>query len=159
MVTEWQPPSCCAPTRSGAMRFPVAPLLASLAAAAATAGIAAASARDDHAARPYSIGLWGDMPYNDAQKSVGVPRLISDMNSQRLAFSVHDGDLKAGSGPCPDRLYTDAKARLNMLQAPAMFTPGDNDWTDCDRNPGTSSSERLAFERTVPFATPFSPGQ
>jgi hypothetical protein len=40
-----------------------------------------------------------------------------------------------------------------------MFTPGDNDWTDCDRNPGTSSSERLAFERTVLFATPFSLGR
>jgi hypothetical protein len=40
-----------------------------------------------------------------------------------------------------------------------MFTPGDNDWTDCDRSPGTNSSERLAFERTVLFSTPFSLGQ
>jgi hypothetical protein len=40
-----------------------------------------------------------------------------------------------------------------------MFTPGDNDWTDCDRNPGTNSSERLAFERTVLFSTPYSLGQ
>jgi hypothetical protein len=145
------------------MRFPAAPLVASLAAAAATAGLAAASAHDrgdgGHGARAYSIGLWGDMPYNDAQKTSGVPNLISDLNSQPLAFSVHDGDLKAGSGPCPDSLYTDAKARFNTLQAPAMFTPGDNDWTDCDRTPGVSSSERLAFERKVLFADELSLGQ
>ena len=148
------------------MRLPVAPIIASLLTAAATAGVAAA----DHGpngdrqngggeTRAYSIGLWGDLPYNDTQKTVGVPNLISDMNSQRLEFTVHDGDLKAGSGPCPDSLYTDAKARFNMLRAPAMFTPGDNDWTDCDRNAGTNSAERLAFERKVLFSTPFSLGQ
>ena len=84
----------------------------------------------------YAIGLWGDLPYNDVQKTVGVPNLIADMNGQELAFTVHDGDLKAGSGPCPDSLYTDAKAMFNTLRAPAIFTPGDNDWTDCDRNAG-----------------------
>lgn len=142
------------------------PTVASLLAAAATAGVASAQlggASDDNDrvldARSYSIGLWGDMPYNDAQKTVGVPALISDMNSQHLAFTAHDGDLKAGSGACPDSLYTDALARFNSLEAPAMFTPGDNDWTDCDRTAGVNSNERLAFERTVLFSTPFSFGQ
>jgi len=141
------------------------PVLASLLAAAATAGVAAADRGGaderggDDRARTYSIGLWGDMPYNDAQKTVGVPALISDMNSQKLAFTAADGDLKAGSGPCPDSLYTDALARFNSLEAPAMFTPGDNDWTDCDRTPGVSSAERLAFERRTLFSTPFSFGQ
>ena len=143
------------------MRIPIAPIVAALVAAAATAGAAAAGADHGHDRDHggYSIGLWGDLPYNAAQKTVGVPNLIADMNSQDLAFSVHDGDLKAGSGPCPDSLYTDAKAMFNSLRAPAMFTPGDNDWTDCDRNPGTNSLERLNFERSVLFDTPFSLGQ
>src|SRR5262245_439349 len=46
----------------------------------------------------YAIGLWGDLPYSEIQATVGVPNLIADMNSQKLAFSVHDGDLKQGSG-------------------------------------------------------------
>ena len=46
----------------------------------------------------YAIGLWGDLPYSDVQALIGVPNLIADMNDQDLAFSVHDGDLKAGSG-------------------------------------------------------------
>jgi hypothetical protein len=142
------------------------PILACLLAAAATAGAAAADHRashEDHGhghdSRTYAIGVWGDMPYNDTQKTVGVPALISDMNRQELAFTANDGDLKAGSGPCPDSLYTEAKARLNTLEAPAMFTPGDNDWTDCDRTPGVNSGERLAFERSVLFSSPFSLGQ
>ena len=42
-----------------------------------------------------------------------------------------------------------------------MFTPGDNDWTDCDRpsNGPFSSLERLDHERQVFFSTPFSLGR
>ena len=111
----------------------------------------------------YAIGLWGDLPYSTLQATVGVPNLIADMNAQHLAFSVHDGDLKTGNGApvCSDSLYTGARDTLNTLTAPAMFTPGDNDWTDCDRpkNGGFNSLERLTFERTVFFATPYSLGQ
>jgi hypothetical protein len=144
------------------MRRFLLPLLAALVAASATAALAVAHndgpGRDDaHAS--YAIGLWGDLPYNDEQKTVGLPNLIADMNRQRLAFTAHDGDLKAGSGPCPDSLYTGAKAMFGTLDAPAVFTPGDNDWTDCDRNPGVNSAERLDFERQVLFATPFTLGR
>jgi hypothetical protein len=111
--------------------------------------------------QPYAIGLWGDLPYSAAQ-AAALPKLIDDMNAQKLSFSVHDGDLKAGSGSaCDDALYTNALAYFNTLKAPAAFTPGDNDWTDCDRasNGGYSSRERLDKERQVFFSTPYSLGQ
>jgi hypothetical protein len=117
----------------------------------------------------YSVGLWGDLPYSAVQADVGVPNLIADMNGQELAFSVHDGDLKAGNGasanppsvPCDDALYERGLDYLNQLRAPAMFTPGDNDWTDCDRpsNGAFNSLERLDHERRVFFSTPYSAGQ
>lgn len=49
----------------------------------------------------YAIGLWGDLPYSDVQ-AAGVLNLIEDMNAQRLAFTVHDGDLKSGGSECTD---------------------------------------------------------
>lgn len=117
----------------------------------------------------FAIGLWGDLPYSDLQAQVGVPNLIADMNSQNLAFTVHDGDLKAGNGTpgsvtpttCVDALYMQALGFFNSLRAPAMFTTGDNDWTDCDRakNGGFNSLERLDHERQLFFSTPFSLGQ
>ena len=127
--------------------------------------------RDDRGIReePYAIGLWGDLPYSDEQALVGVPNLIADMNRQNLAFTVQDGDLKAGNGTtgsvtpttCSDALYVQALGFFNALRAPAMLTPGDNDWTDCDRpaNGGYLSLERLDHERQVFFSTPFSLGQ
>lgn len=136
------------------------PVLAALVAAAATATLGVASNRHPHKfGGSYSIGLWGDMPYNETQKTVGVPNLVADMNGARLKFTINDGDLKSGSSPCTDDLYYDFKATLNTLKAPAAFTPGDNDWTDCDRTPGVSSAERLAFERKVFFDTRFALGQ
>ena len=65
---------------------------------------------------PYAIGLWGDMPYSDAQALTGVPNLIADMNRQNLAFTIHDGDLEAGSGTpgsvtlttCSDAMHVQA---------------------------------------------------
>ena len=117
----------------------------------------------------FTVGLWGDLPYSDVQAQTGVPNLIADMNKQRLAFTVHDGDLKAGNGTpgsatpttCSDALYVQALGYFNALRAPAMFTTGDNDWTDCDRpsNGGFNSRERLDHERQVFFSTPYSLGQ
>ena len=141
---------------------------ATIAAAVALVAIASAQqpGRVDNAVRegssPYAIGLWGDLPYSDEQATTGVPNLLADMNAQRLAFTVHDGDLKQGSGsPCDDAMYERSLRYLNSLEAPAMFTPGDNDWTDCDRpnNGGFSSLERLDHERALFFSTPYSLGQ
>ena len=159
------------------MRSWMLPVLAALVAAAITTGIAAGSRLDggnnghenDGRGDTYAIGLWGDLPYSDVQAQVGVPNLIADMNSQDLVFTAHDGDLKAGNGTpgsatvttCADGLYTQALGYFNTLRAPAVFTPGDNDWTDCDRpsNGGFNSLERLDHERQLFFNTPFTLGQ
>lgn len=126
------------------------------------AAIGSAQAREDIEHDVYAIGLWGDLPYSNAQATVGVPNLIADMNKQDLAFVVHDGDLKQGSNSlCDDALYQRSLDFFNALKAPAMFTPGDNDWTDCDRasNGSYNSLERLNYERQVFFSTPYSLGQ
>jgi hypothetical protein len=117
-----------------------------------------ADGRDDDDG--YAIGLWGDLPYSTAQ-AAGVTELIADMNRQRLAFTVHDGDLKAGSSRCDDSVYTDSLAFFNSLEAPAAFTPGDNDWVDCDRASagGYNSLERLDYERRLFFANNLSVGR
>jgi hypothetical protein len=124
---------------------------------------------DERRAGRYAVGMWGDVPYSDVQALSGVPNLIADMNRQNLAFSVHNGDLKAGSGTpgsvtpttCVDELYEQSLTYFMSLRAAAMFTPGDNDWTDCDRPANGSfwSLDRLDHERTVFFSTSYSLGQ
>jgi len=140
----------------------------------ANATIGLANARENENEKegrnePYAIGLWGDLPYNDVQAQVGVPNLIADMNSQKLAFTAFDGDWKAGNATvgsvtptsCSDELYAQSLDYLNSLKAPAVFTPGDNDWVDCDRpsNGGFNSLERLNYERQLFFSEPYSFGK
>ena len=148
-------------------------MLAGLVVAAVSAGIAMAAiagrADTNKKSFEYAIGLWGDLPYSDLQAQVGVPNLIADMNAQNLEFTVHDGDLKAGNGTpgsttpttCTDALYQQGLGFLNSLDRAAIITPGDNDWTDCDRpsNGGFNSLERLDHERQVFFGTSSSLGQ
>ena len=145
------------------------PLIGSLILAGLTAGIAFGNnGTQNNKTFEYAIGLWGDLPYSDVQALTGVPNLIADMNDSDIEFSVHDGDLKAGNGTpgsvtpttCSDALYVQALNYFNSLNKPAVFTPGDNDWTDCDRpsNGAFSSRERLDHERQVFFSTPFSLG-
>jgi hypothetical protein len=143
-------------------RFRTAVLAALFCAAVSNLG-----AQTDDGGRPgerratYAIGLWGDLPYSSEQAVPGVARLIADMNAENLAFTAHDGDLKSGSSRCDDSVYLNSLAFFNMLEAPVVFTPGDNDWTDCDRanNGGYSSLERLDLERRLFFSTDFSLGQ
>jgi hypothetical protein len=146
------------------------PIFAALVVAALTAGLAVGShGEGNEKSFEYSIGLWGDLPYSDVQATTGVPNLIADMNNSKLEFTVHDGDFKAGNGTpgsvtptiCSDALYTQGLSYLNSLDEAAMFTPGDNDWTDCDRpsNGGFNSLERLDHERQVFFSTTRSLGR
>jgi len=113
----------------------------------------------------YTIALFGDMPYN-ALGRAQYPALLADINASHVAFSVFDGDLKAGGdGPCSDSLYTTAIANFNTLERPLVWVPGDNDWTDCWGRYGPSTLpysdplERLAFERLLFTATDQSLGQ
>jgi len=130
--------------------------LALVVCAAAAVGVAVgANGGRNNKTFEYAVGLWGDLPYSAAQEAV-IPNLLADINNQELAFTVNDGDLKQGSGsPCDDALYVRALGWLNSLDRPAAFTPGDNDWTDCDRasNGNFDSRERLDREREILFST------
>ena len=137
-------------------------VLAAAFAAALTTGIALGNGGGeddgDRSSHAYTIGLWGDLPYSADQATTGVPNLIADMNRAKLAFSVHDGDIKSGSSRCDNEVYSQFKTYLSSLRAPAFYTPGDNEWTDCDRpnNGAFVSSERLAYIRANLFDTPSS---
>jgi hypothetical protein len=143
-------------------------LAAALAAALGIyAGIAQGSESPGQSDGPqaYTIGLFGDMPYN-AQGKADYPYLLRDINDSRVSFSMFDGDLKAGGDdPCNDSLYTTAVAGFNSLRRPLVWVPGDNDWTDCwgRYGPGTAPFsdpiERLNHERQLFASTSQSLGE
>ena len=116
----------------------------------------------------FAIGLFGDMPYNALGKQQ-YPALLADINHSDVAFSIFDGDLKAGGdGPCTDEnVYTPSLAAFATLRQPLVWVPGDNDWTDCWGRYGAGTSapgaddpiERLHHERDLFTVGDFSLGQ
>jgi hypothetical protein len=76
------------------------------------------------------------------------------MNAADLRFVVHVGDILWF--PCSDHAFRDRLARINAIRHPVMYTPGDNEWTDCHEQiaGGYRPLERLERLRTIFFATP-----
>ena len=90
----------------------------------------------------FEFALIGDMPYN-ARQERDFPNVIREINAADRAFVVHDGDLwwdgagwneKAGGlPPCSEEAFKDRWRLVQQFRHPLIFTPGDNDWTDCHR--------------------------
>lgn len=121
---------------------------------------AAPSGKDGLNTQHYSVGLFGDLPYGPAGREE-YPALTADVNSARLAFSVFDGDVKNGSETCDDQLYADTTARFAAFTDPVVYTPGDNEWTDCDRPSAGpyDPEERLSLIRRTFFTSDQSLGR
>ena len=124
---------------------------------AASAGGAACSAYP-LAQRPgqpgaFAIGLIGDIPYSPSAEQA-LRTLYADFDPG-LAFVLHVGDLKGGTESCADELLERRAALLRACPVPLMYTPGDNEWTDCHRASagGFDPLERLARLRELFFAT------
>ncbi len=111
-------------------------------------------------AEPFSFGLFGDMPYSDAERA-RLPKLIEEMDGEDLSFVVHDGDIKNGHSRCTDETFLDIRAVFNASSHPLIYVPGDNEWTDCHRknNGGYDPVERLQKLRELFFRDDQSLGQ
>lgn len=109
--------------------------------------------------------VYGDMPYlillqngktDDQVLTEEIAPLIRDRED--VPFVIHVGDLSRPEYSCSDTWLKNTKTFwTNEIRKPVFYTPGDNDWTDCDRpnipNP-KSELERLEAIRTIIFSEP-----
>ena len=104
-------------------------------------------------AQTLTFGLFGDLAYNPAEEPL-LQNVLDDLNKTRLAFVVHLGDLSSPRFACTDELLTRRLAQFRASAHPLVFTPGDNDWTDCHPGQnvaGADPLERLAKVRSLFF--------
>jgi hypothetical protein len=138
------------------MRRPTlaAGLAAALLATLATA--AAAAPPEPNSPKPTTLAIIGDTPYGPeqvAQFPGDVAEINADPDVRRV---VHLGDIKNGSTRCDDSYLAARLADFETFADPLVFTPGDNEWTDCHRanNGGYLPTERLAKLRELFFSRP-----
>ena len=108
------------------------------------------------AAQPFEFIALGDTPYKLPDDYVKFDRLIAAINARKPSFSIHVGDIKSGSSPCSDENLKKVLDQFATFEQPLVYTPGDNDWTDCHRPRagGFDPLERLAKVRELFFADP-----
>lgn len=128
-------------------------MLLGLLAGPARAQRRAARAAADEAA-PFTIVALGDMPYTLPADYGRFENLIRGINAAQPSFSVHVGDIKSGSTPCTAEIFRKVYDYFQKFAQPLIYTPGDNEWTDCGRPKagGYDPEERLAAVRQLFFA-------
>lgn len=134
-------------------------LAALTAAAAALVGLATApsvAAPGQDKPSSTSFAVIGDVPYGDAQVAA-FPGWVDRINAQPgLDLVFHVGDIKNGSSLCTDAYNAMIRTQLDRFRMPLLYTPGDNEWTDCHRPAagGYHPLERLDAVRATFYDRP-----
>jgi hypothetical protein len=149
-------------------------LLAAAALAAAIA-VAAAAAAPGGRGGTLTLAVYGDSPYLDKNfpalphaefdaTSAFIDTINADTSIQEV---VHVGDIHSGSEPCTSAYDQSIYDKWTAFQRPLIYTPGDNEWSDCTKTneePGSDNAdptthpdlplENLALIRQIFFADP-----
>jgi hypothetical protein len=144
--------------------------LAAMATALAAPVMAEERGADDHEAmRPITLAVFGDWPYNQNLLD-NAPLLANSVNADReVRIVMHVGDIHSGSMPCTSAAILPPIAAADpgwnqrvfhafqQFNAPVIYTPGDNEWTDCHKSKQKAAGaplKELAAVRELFFAKP-----
>ena len=83
-------------------------------------------------AETWRFAVIGDVPYSRYERNE-MPRMLENITAEHPEFIVHAGDFKLSSDECSDALFVDRLQLFNSSSVPFIYTPGDNEWTDCRR--------------------------
>ena len=98
----------------------------------------------------FAFAVFGDGPYRRVE-AVAFRRLIEDVNRTDVEWFLHVGDILSGS--CSNERLAESLAELKTIRHPVIYTPGDNEWTDCHRRE-FQPLDRLRQIRATYFTDP-----
>jgi hypothetical protein len=120
-----------------------------------------------------TLAVFGDSPYLDPafaphSEFAASPAFIATINADpSVQTVVHVGDIHSGSEPCTFAYDESIYDLWTAFQKPLVYTPGDNEWSDCTKakeEPGSDNDnftthpdmplEQLGFVRSIFFAHP-----
>jgi hypothetical protein len=108
----------------------------------------------------FTFTVLGDTSYKQPRDFPAYLSLIHSINKSKPAFSIHVGDTKPGHGTCNEAWQLKVRSFFDKFEAPLIYTPGDNDWTDCGRSLTREDPiASLGFIRKVFFSNSDSQGK
>lgn len=108
----------------------------------------------------FTFSVFGDLPYYLPDDFPRFENLIKQLNTVPSSFNIHVGDFKSSSTPCSDDAFLKMKNYFGTFKKPLIYTPGDNEWTDCHKKDAGAfkPEERLDQIRRMFFSSPESFG-
>jgi len=108
----------------------------------------------------WRFALIGDVPYSDYERAE-LPKMLEVIADNHVEFVAHIGDIKSGHERCDDSLFEDRHRLFDSSRVPFVYVPGDNEWTDCERqsNGAYAQLERLTKLRSLFWQDGFSLGR
>ena len=89
-----------------------------------------------------TLALFGDWPYGNIIN--GEAAFIAQVNADPdVELALHIGDIHSGSQPCGDAYNQQIFGFFQTFADPLVYTPGDNEWTDCQKVKELSSGAPL----------------
>lgn len=131
-----------------------AALACTLVASAAQASPSATTG--DHDEAGWTFAAIGDIPYGAAQYT-RFPDVVAQINADRdVRLVTHLGDIKNGRDRCDEDYYRSIRSTFDTFADPLVYTPGDNEWSDChfDSTGNFNPLERLEKVRSIFFDSP-----
>jgi hypothetical protein len=95
-----------------------------------SAALALLLASASAAAERFHFVALGDTAYNHESDLPVYERLISTINESKPTFSIHVGDTW-GALECSEENHRWIHGWFQKYDHPLVYTPGDNEWTDC----------------------------
>jgi hypothetical protein len=87
----------------------------------------------ERAKAPVTYAVIGDTPYGQPQVE-NFPNDVAEINADpQVSLVMHLGDIKNGSSQCSTPYFEQIRTDFNQFEDPLVYTPGDNEWTDCHR--------------------------
>lgn len=92
----------------------------------------------------FSFIVMGDTPYASADEDM-LREAVPAIKDGGFPFAIHVGDYKGGGQQCLQK-FDDRFAQLiaDLAPVPLFYTPGDNEWTDCDRHTDPETGEKYS---------------
>src|SRR3954470_11038750 len=125
-----------------------------------------------------TVAVYGDAPYGltptDDSQTVATPAFIASINADpKVDLVLHVGDIHSGKQFCTEAYDRSVAELWAAYKDPLIYTPGDNEWTDCHKagegghlylDPPANTRpidyaagdplDNLALIRSIFFATP-----
>ncbi|MEO6603197.1 MAG: hypothetical protein ABIQ16_25145, partial [Polyangiaceae bacterium] len=87
---------------------------------------------------PSTIAMYGDAPYGttptDTSETLATPAFIAAVNADPdVSLVMHVGDIHSGKQYCTEAYDRTVFDLWTAFQDPLVYTPGDNEWSDCHK--------------------------